>query len=253
MVKAMILRSAGTNCNDETEHAFRMAGAQTEQVHVNQLIEGEKNVNDYDVIALPGGFSYGDYIAAGTILANQLSAKLKERLEEFIGQGKIIVGICNGFQALVKTGFLPGNGMQATLTNNASGKFECRWIKLKRFSSSELTSGLEEFYLPVAHSEGRFVADDATINKLEENNQIIFRYSSSEYPHNPNGSLSDIAGISNKEGNVIGLMPHPERHLTCENHPKWTRQPCTEGEGLRFFTNIVKHCEKLKSGILVKQ
>lgn len=235
MVKALILRSAGINCNDETEQGFRMAGAETEQVHVNELISGKKQLNDYDVLCLPGGFSYGDYIAGGAILANQINTKLKKQLEEFVAAGKTVVGICNGFQVLVKTGLLPGDGMKATLTSNYSGKFECRWVKLigKDY-------GMEA---PVAHGEGKFVADKETLKKLEDNNQIIFRYSSHHYPANPNGSLNDIAGISNKQGNVIGLMPHPERNLTHGNHPTWTRWTSKKGgeaDGMKFFRNIVE-------------
>ena len=227
MVKVVILRSPGTNCNDETEQGFKMAGAETEQVHVNELISDEKRLDEYDILAIPGGFSYGDYIAAGTILANQINTKMKKQLEDFVAAGKIVIGICNGFQVLVKTVILPGAGLKATLTNNDSGKFECRWVKL---------TGNYEMDVPVAHSEGKFFADEETLDKLEESNQILFKYSSSEYPANPNGSLRDIAGISNKQGNVIGLMPHPERHLTSSNHPFGK----SSGEGLQFFRNIVE-------------
>jgi len=244
MVKAMIMRSAGINCNDETELGLKMAGAETEQVHVNQLVSGEKKLADFDILVIPGGFSYGDYIAAGTILANQIATKLKSQLSEFVEQGKVVVGICNGFQVLVKTGFLPGDGMKASLKNNKSGRFECRWVKLKKSSSNELVDQLEEFNVPIAHGEGQFVASDEVVEQLEVNGQILFKYSASEYPENPNGSVNDIAGISNKQGNVIGLMPHPERHLIPENHPEWTRQKPNKGEGLRFFKNIVRYCEK---------
>ncbi len=244
MVKALILRCAGANCNNETEQAFRMAGSETEQVHINQLISGEKKLIDYDIMAIPGGFSYGDYIAAGKILANQLSVNLRKQMQEFIDSGNVVVGICNGFQALVRTGFLPGEGMKATLANNSSGKFECRWIKMVRSSGSKLTEGINEIDVPVAHGEGRFLADEKTLERLEENGQVIFRYSSSGYPENPNGSLRDIAGISNIKGNVIGMMPHPERHLTCQNHPQWARRECEEGAGLQFFRNIVRYCRR---------
>lgn len=246
MVKALILRAAGINCNSETEQAFRMAGADTEQVHVNELISGEKNLSDYHALAIPGGFSYGDYVAAGTILANQLSTRLKNQIDEFVEKGKIIIGICNGFQVLVKMGLLPGEGMKATLTNNDSGKFECRWVKLVSAGESPLTRGIDELSVPVAHGEGKFVTDD--LSRLEENKQIIFKYSSSDYPENPNGSMGDIAGITNREGNVIGLMPHPERHLTCDNHPEWQRRNyCRSGEGLELFRNVVEYCRGLKA------
>ncbi|MBI2664515.1 phosphoribosylformylglycinamidine synthase I [Candidatus Woesearchaeota archaeon] len=227
MVKALILRSAGTNCNDETEYGFKLAGAQTEQVHVNELIAGTKKLADYDILALPGGFSYGDYIAAGTILANQLNMKLKAQIEQFAEEGKTIIGICNGFQVLVRTGLLPGNG-KAMLTNNDSGKFECRWVKLRG------TGKIKELYLPVAHGEGKFSADEETLEHLEENSQILFKYAGSRYPDNPNGSLRDVAGITNKKGNVIGIMPHPERNLTPQNYPGG------KGEGLQVFKNIVE-------------
>ncbi len=240
----MILRCAGANCNNETEEAFTMAGCETEQVHVNQLISGEKKLSDYSIMAIPGGFSYGDYIAAGKILANQLSAKMRKEMQEFIDSDKVVVGICNGFQALVRTGFLPGNGMKATLANNSSGRFECRWIKLKRSNENRLTEGISEIDLPVAHGEGRFFADKKTLERIEDNGQVVFRYSSSDYPDNPNGSLNDIAGISNAQGNVIGIMPHPERHLTCQNHPKWARRNCEEGAGLQFFRNIARRCRR---------
>src|SRR3989338_6631360 len=204
MVKALVLRSAGVNCNDELQKAFELAGATAEQVHINDIISGKKKLADYDILALPGGFSYGDYISAGTILANQLTRKLKKEMDKFVKAGKLVIGICNGFQVLVKTGYLPG-----TLTNNDSGRFECRWVKL---------TGIMEIDVPVAHGEGKYVADEKTLKELEENNQIIFRYSQSSYPQNPNGSMKDIAGICSKDGKIIGIMPHPERNLTSENY-----------------------------------
>ncbi len=247
MVKAAILRSPGTNCNNEADEALKMAGAETEQVHVNEFISGKKKLEGYDILVMPGGFSYGDYIASGTILANQLKAHLKNELDGFISSGRVVIGICNGFQVMVKLGMLPGDGMRATLTNNDSGRFECRWIKLDRSNESELTKGIAEMNVPVAHGEGKFVADADTIKKIEANGQVIFRYSSSAYPGNPNGSINDIAGISNKQGNVIGMMPHPERHLTCQNHPEWTRTNCKEGEGLQIFRNIVAYSRRRKN------
>ena len=231
-INAAVLRSAGTNCNDETAHAFRMLGAKTTQVHVNEFIKAKEKLNEFDVLAIPGGFSYGDYVAAGTILANQLTSKLKQPLEEFVASGKILIGICNGFQTLVKSNVLPGDGMKATLTNNDSGNFECRWVTLIDQQGNKMNA-------PVAHGEGKFLTDNETLEKLKENKQIIYKYSSSEFPANPNGSLQNIAGISNKQGNVIGIMPHPERHLTCENHPTWTEKKCSEGEGLKFFKMIL--------------
>ena len=152
MVKALVLRSAGVNCNDELQKAFELAGATAEQVHINDIISGKKKLADYDILALPGGFSYGDYISAGTILANQLTRKLKKEMDKFVNSGKPVIGICNGFQVLVKTGYLPG-----TLTNNDSGRFECRWVKL---------TGIMEIDVPVAHGEGKYVAYEKTLKKL---------------------------------------------------------------------------------------
>ena len=217
MVKALVLRSAGVNCNDELQKAFELAGATAEQVHINDIISGKKKLADYDILTLPGGFSYGDYISAGTILANQLTRKLKKEMDKFVDSGKPVIGICNGIQELVKTGYLPG-----TLTNNDSGRFECRWVKL---------TGIMEIDVPVAHGEGKYVADEKTLKELEENNQIIFRYSQSSYPQNPNGSMKDIAGICSKDGKIIGIMPHPERNLTSENY---------DGEGLKLFKKIIE-------------
>ena len=233
MVKVAIMRTAGTNCNEETEHAFKLVGAEVEQLHVNDLIKKLRNLKEFDVVVIPGGFSYGDYVSAGAILASQLNSKLKESLELFVKQGKVLLGICNGFQVLVKTNLLPGNGMKATLTNNDSGNFECRWVKLIDKNGQFLN-------VPIAHGEGKFIANTETLKYLEENNQVLYKYSGSSFPENPNGSLNDIAGITNKEGNVIGLMPHPERHLSCDNHPQNLRIQCQKAEGLDFFKMILK-------------
>lgn len=232
MVKVAILRSAGANCNNETEQAFKILGAETEQIHINRFMDGSRKFDEFDVAAIPGGFSYGDYMGAGKILACQLALKLKKELEEFVAEGRVLIGICNGFQALVKAGLLPGDGMKATLTNNDSGNFECRWVKLIDRNSNQMLA-------PVAHGEGKFLADDDTLEMLEKNGQIMYRYSGSEFPENPNGSLRNIAGISNREGNVMGLMPHPERHLACENHPEWIRAECREADGLKFFRRVL--------------
>ena len=233
MVKVVVIRSAGANCNDETAHAFRLTGAEVEQIHVNEFIRGSRDFDEFDVAAIPGGFSYGDYVSAGAILANQLNSKLKKDLESFVNDGKILLGICNGFQVLVRTNLLPGDGMKATLANNDSGNFECRWVRLL-----DRTGRILNF--PVAHGEGKFLTDPETLKRLEENAQVLYRYSGSSFPENPNGSLNDIAGITNADGNIIGIMPHPERHLSCENHPQSSRIQCREGEGLDFFRMILK-------------
>ena len=251
--KALILRTAGTNCDYETAHAFQLAGAETALIHINQLIGGAAHLTDYQIMAIPGGFSYGDDISAGILLANELRHKLTEQLTEFVDSGKLILGICNGFQVLVRAGLLPRlnsqTAQQATLTMNTSAKFECRWIHLETHQSSCIfTRGLKpRIYLPVAHAEGRFTASAPVLNQLEANKQVVFRYvsadnTSPEYPENPNGSSRHIAGICDTTGRIFGMMPHPERFLTRFNHPRWTREALPDdGDGLAIFQNAVDY------------
>ncbi len=257
--KVIILRTAGTNCDQETQFAFENLGAQAECVHINQLIHGTKNLKDYHILAVPGGFSYGDDIASGKILANELRLRLGPDLEKFIADEKLIIGICNGFQILVKAGILPGlntkdGGFEqtVTLTNNDSSKFEDRWIHLRPENSICVwTQGMEEnIYLPVAHGEGKFfVSDDQVLDQLRTNRQVVFRYTAADgrnptYPENPNGSLDDIAGICDATGRIFGLMPHPERHILRTQHPSWTRLKKQEGDGNRIFRNGMAYIQK---------
>lgn len=261
--KVCILRTAGTNCDAETDVAFQLAGAETDLVHIQQLIAGKTSLLDYQILAIPGGFSYGDDISAGILLAVEMKHKLRNALEQFVSDNKLIIGICNGFQVLVRTGLLPGIGnnssqesteiaQQTTLAMNISSRFECRWVDLVTQPSpcvftKEIQSSI---YLPVAHAEGRFTAPTDVLTALEANEQIVFRYgdrSSSfsgrtDYPHNPNGSDADIAGICDTTGRIFGLMPHPERYLTKWNHPRWTRENLPdEGDGLAIFKNAVEY------------
>ena len=230
-VKVIVLRTAGTNCDVETAFAFTSFGAHVDSVHINRLFNGEVHLRDYHILAIPGGFTYGDDIESGRILANELNLKLGSDLCHFIGDGKLIIGICNGFQVLVKSGILPGplnkkeekahdSSQKATLTNNDSGKFEDRWSYLKVEGNSVWTIGLDDVvYYPVAHAEGKFVPLRKDIpNCLKENGQVAFRYCNADaakpdYPENPNGSVGDIAGITDRTGRILGLMPHPERHF----------------------------------------
>ncbi len=244
-VKAIILRTAGTNCDQESAHALRLAGAEPEIVHINQLLVDKVNLAPYKLMIIPGGFSYGDDIAAGKILANELRFKLRAKLDGFVAEGKRIIGICNGFQVLVKTGFLPGTPdriQTVTLASNDSGKFQCHWVTMKREKSAceWLNATDAEWDLPIAHGEGKFVAQDAeTLNALEKNKQIILRYQGT----NPNGSVNAIAGICSADGNVVGLMPHPERHVSRLQHPEWTRSRDSGKDktpvGLQFFQAAV--------------
>ena len=261
--KVLILRTAGTNCDAETDVAFKLAGADTSLVHIQHLISGKTNLTDFQILAIPGGFSYGDDISAGILLAVEMKHKLRTALDKFVADNKLIIGICNGFQVLVRTGLLPGinNGashdnteitQQTTLAMNTSAKFECRWVELEaQQSTCVFTTGIKSpLYLPVAHAEGRFTAPHDVLEELKSNQQIVFRYGNStklsldktDYPHNPNGSDADIAGICNRTGRIFGLMPHPERYLTKWNHPRWTREDLPEeGDGLAIFKNAVDY------------
>lgn len=254
--KVIVLRTAGTNCDYETVHGFQIAGGDVDLVHINQLIRKEKELSDYHILALPGGFSYGDDIAAGKILANELKYRLREPVEQFVADGKLIIGICNGFQVMVKAGLLPGfdgisDTQESTLYTNDSGKFECRWVYLKHIDNGKcvFTRNIKEvIYLPVAHGEGKFTTvSEKTLDKLEDNDQVVFKYVDSDgnldgYPRNPNGSDRHIAGICDSTGRIFGLMPHPERYLSRYNHPRWTREKLDEeGDGAIIFRNAVEY------------
>ncbi len=254
-VKVLILRTAGTNCDEETDFAFRLAGAETTKLHVNVLRKDPAILSQFSVLTIPGGFSYGDDLGAGTVLANELMTLLRPALEEFVESGKLIIGICNGFQVLVKTGLLPGFNRwsrQATFTINDSHKFEDRWTYLKAPPNRCVLVEDEEFiYLPVAHAEGKFVpADDDVLRALLDNGQVVLRYTDPEgrpadYPWNPNGSVDHIAGICDPTGRVLGIMPHPERHCLPIQHPRWTREGLSEqGDGLRIFERAVRFVEQ---------
>ena len=250
--KALILRTAGTNCDYETQYAFETAGAEAERVHVNAFISGQRSLDEFQILVLPGGFSYGDDIAAGSLLANEIKHKLRDALLAFVEAGKLVIGICNGFQVLVKTGLLPGGSslqQQTTLYLNDSAKFECRWVYLQpEETPCVFTQGLSQvIYLPVAHAEGKFTAPKPVLDDIEEQKQVVFRYvnkdgTKADYPANPNGSDNAIAGICDPTGRVFGMMPHPERHLLRTHHPRWTREKLPEeGDGLRVFQNAVSH------------
>ena len=247
-VKTLMLRAPGTNCDFETQVAFEMAGAGVDSALVTELIRKEKSLKDYQILVIPGGFTYGDDISAGKIFANEIRLRLGEDIKKFVEDGKLVMGICNGFQVLVKTGILPGiqgYGTQpVTLASNDSGKFECRWIHLKVNEESPcvFTRGIKSLYIPVNHGEGKLVAEPDVLDKL---NAVVYYAdengdTTAGYPYNPNGSLRNIAGICDDSGRIFALMPHPERFIRWTQHPRWTREaPRESGDGLQVFINAV--------------
>ena len=262
--RAIILRTAGTNCDYETRYALEKAGADVDLVHVNQLVKDKGLLSSYHIFVLPGGFTYGDDIAAGKVLANQLRHHLLDELTRFVDDGKLVIGICNGFQVLIKMGLLPGiNGTQPsstneyrqefTLTYNDSNKFEDRWVYLKSLSDKSVFIDKDcLLYVPIAHAEGKFVAGNGgELEALGKSGQIIFKYVDKDgnianYPWNPNGSVDNIAGVCDSTGRVIGMMPHPERYIEPTQHPRWTREGLkAEGDGIAIFRNAVNYISEI--------
>lgn len=248
----LILRAPGTNCDGEAVFAFQQAGAVVQLVHINELRATPDLLKQSQILVLPGGFSYGDDVAAGKILATQMQHFLADALREFRARGKLILGICNGFQALVKAGLLlppDEDGPMMTLAHNTHGRFEDRWVHLAVTPNKcPFLKGISRMYVPIAHGEGNFVCRKEWILKgLDQAEQIVLRYTDPNgkpggFPHNPNGSQDDIAGICDPTGRVLGLMPHPERHILPTQHPRWTREGLkAEGDGLQMFRNAVEY------------
>lgn len=257
--RVLVLKADGTNRDEEMAYAFKITGGDPKIVHVNELRNGSEKMKDYQILALPGGFAYGDDIVSGKILAIELTSFFEEQLRRFISRkDTAILGVCNGFQVLVRTGLLPFRKIReidVTLTNNDSGHFECRWIKVKvnAKNKSKFLQGLDDeiIWLPVAHGEGKFITDEKTLKEVEENNLVAFRYvdengnPTQKYPDNPNGSLNAIVGVTDGTGRILGMMPHPECFVRAEQHPNWRRPDFAKtqsgkGQGLPLFENIVK-------------
>lgn len=251
--RVLILRAPGTNCDGETAFAFHQSGAESDVIHINRLRENPALTRQYQVLCIPGGFSYGDDVAAGRILANQLRHHLADAIAEFKEAGKLVLGICNGFQVLIKSGMLlqTEGAAVATLTWNDSRKFEDRWVDLAVASSqSVFLRGIESMYLPIAHAEGKFVVrEERQLQQLNAEGQLVLRYASQQgewsgplaFPENPNGSVANVAGISDDSGRIFGLMPHPERYIDRTQHPRWTRGEGRDpGDGLQVFRNAVQ-------------
>ncbi len=253
--RTCVLRTDGINCDEETFYAFEKAGAECRMVHVNQLRSGEEKLSAYQILALPGGFSYGDDVHSGKILAVELASFLREQLLAFVNDGKLVLGICNGFQVLVRTGLLPDRSpgaIKATLMFNDSSHFECRWVNLSiERSHCVFTRGMEGsvINIQVAHGEGKFYTDTATMQDIENREQVVFRYTDAggrptmNYPDNPNGSLNAVAGICDSTGRIMGMMPHPERYVEKKQHPNWRRLTHADNapDGLVIFQNAVAY------------
>jgi phosphoribosylformylglycinamidine synthase len=249
--RVLILRAPGTNCDKETQFAFELAGGLPDRVHINRLREQPSLLDTYQILVVPGGFSYGDDVGAGKILANQLSVFLGDTLRRFRDEEKLILGICNGFQALLKAGLIvppDEDGPLATLTHNPKG-YQDRWLHLAVSPGKcPFLTDYQRLHVPMAHGEGRFVCRETWILKgLQQTGQVVLRYVDAHgkpgpFPVNPNGSEDDVAGLCDFSGRVLGLMPHPERHVLPTQHPAWTRRGLAdEGEGLRLFRNAVDY------------
>lgn len=256
--RVLVLKADGINRDEDLAYAFDKAGAKSEIVHINDLRSGKKKFKDYQILGLPGGFAYGDDIASGKILAVELTSYFVKELKEFIKRkGTVVLGVCNGFQVLIRTGLLPFGKvgtMDATLTNNDSGHFECRWIKLKVENDSRCIflnrmKG-QTVWFPVAHGEGKLFSDGKTIKKIEDERLVVFRYvdqggkPTMQYPDNPNGSVKAIGGICDPSGRILGFMPHPECFVRKEQHPNWRRMHIDVPHGLSLFQDVVDFVKK---------
>jgi len=254
--RALVLAGFGVNADTELNHAFLMAGAESRRVHLNDIIAGKFRLEDFQILAFPGGFSFGDDLGSGKVYGNKFKFNLAEQMRKFLADGKLVVGICNGFQMLVKMGLLPAFDKRyfeqtATLTFNDSGRFEDRWVYLKANANSRcvFTKGIDVLYVPVRHGEGKFISASEELRKrLHESGQVAFQYCdaagniTAQYPLNPNGAVDSIAGICDETGRVFGMMPHPEAHLFGVNNPHWARKGLSgaEGAGLKIFRNAVE-------------
>ncbi len=262
--KALIIAGYGINCEEETAKCFEMTGSESEIVHINDIISGNKNLDNYQIMALPGGFSYGDDTGSGNALANKVKNNIKEEIVKFAESDKLVLGLCNGFQILTNLGLVPAidnkyGEIQAALMHNASVRYECRWVWLKRTSDKCIwTKGIDKIHVPVAHGEGNFYAEDEVIEKMKANDQIAFKYcyedgtlAGGEFPYNPNGAMLDIAGVCDESGRIFGMMPHPERfnsftnedgwHLEKEKRLREGKKLPEKGDGLKIFENAANY------------
>jgi phosphoribosylformylglycinamidine synthase subunit PurQ / glutaminase len=261
-VKALVVAGYGLNCEEDTKYAFDIAGGESDIVHVNDLIENPNRLNEYSILAFPGGFSYGDDTGSGNAFAYKVKNHLWEDVEKFVTADKLVIGICNGFQILANLGLVPAlnkkyGDRQIALLHNDSARYTDRWVDLKITSSSPWFKDIKALMVPIAHGEGKFFADEKTLSEIKKKKLIAARYIKGEIcsyqnlPSNPNGSLDDIAAITDETGRVLGLMPHPERAVAFTHLPHWQliKEQClrenkplpTEGPGLQVFKNAVSY------------
>ena len=261
--KVLVFSGYGLNCEDETKFAFEIAGGEADIIHINDLITNPKLLEDYQIYAFPGGFSYGDDTGSGNAYANKLKNHLWEKLEKLIKEDRLVIGMCNGFQILVNLGLVPAlNGKygerQVALLPNSNARYTTRWVDLKvENNTSPWLKNMENLSIPIAHGEGRFFADDGTLKLLNEKGMVALRYTKGEICNfqdmeaNPNGSLEDIAGITDETGRILGLMPHPERAIFFTQLPYWTflkekmkregKGIPSEGPGIQIFRNAIEY------------
>ncbi len=248
---ALVVSGFGINSEHETAHAVKKVGGQADIIHLNKLIDAPSLLETYNFLILPGGFSYADHLGASKVFSNKIKYKLKDRLDTFIKQGNLVLGICNGFQLLAKMGVLPNTDFEQkfTLTHNDSGKFEDRWVRLKINQNSPciFTKGIDYLDLPIRHGEGKFLPkNQKVLLNILNNNLFAMQYVDSHgklanYPNNPNGSIRNIAGVCNSTGRVFGLMPHPECFNHKTNHPTWSKETNFKTKGLKIFENAVNY------------
>ena len=268
-VNVLVLTGYGLNCDNETAHAFELTGATAQRVHINALIGGAVSLSDFQILVFGGGFSWGDDHGAGVIQAVRMKTAMGEDLFNFVEKGNLVIGICNGFQTLVNIGLLPGFDLSSqgpekaqrsiAVTFNDCGNFRDQWVNMQANTASPCvcTQGLKTLELPVRHGEGKFFTDPDTLTRLTENQQVALQYALPDgrpadraFPHNPNGSIDDIAGICDPTGRIFGLMPHPEGYNHWTNHPDWSLWketlkrkgktfPSGLTPGLRMFANAV--------------
>ncbi len=260
--KVIVMAGYGINCEEETSFVFEKAGAETEIIHVNDLIDGHKSMKDFQIMAFPGGFSYGDDTGSGNAYANKARNHLWEQVRDFVTQDKLVIGICNGCQILANLGLVPGyeyGNREIALMHNKTARYECRWIDMKVTSEKCVwTKGIDVLRCPVSHGEGNFYAKPEVIAKLNEGDQVVFRYvkpdgslAGGEFPHNPNGAVEDMAAVCDPSGRILAVMPHPERNWTFYNQDNWTKirekaeregiAVPEEGQGMAMFRNGVDY------------